>query len=264
MNDPKPIFMADSCIGGLSVLKSLWETGTDHDVVFLADYEVNPLGVKSDDLICEVVHKWLRAASEVADTLVVGCNTLSIRHHQLLQTNRFEEGPASVITMVDCFRSLVVTESARLANRRILIIGTAYTASQSTYTELLQEGCPGVQVKTIAATELERAIARMQPWSIDNDSVLTKPLRAALAETDFAVLACTCFPMAQAVLERLFPNVIFLDPGTYCGALLAGQDAAQTRSLELRVTGDVMDISLVDDFARKYLPKHVHPIPAGA
>ena len=48
MNKLRPVFIADSCIGGLSVIKSLWNSGSAGDAVFLADYAINPLGVKSD------------------------------------------------------------------------------------------------------------------------------------------------------------------------------------------------------------------------
>jgi glutamate racemase len=251
--EAKPIFIADSCVGGLSVLKSMRTSGANQDVVFLADYAVNPLGVKSDEAIREVVFQWLGKAAEVADTLVIGCNTLSIRYDQLLRTTQFDTGPAQVISMVDCFKSMVEKESERLSHKRILIIGTVFTASQTTYPEILRAQCPGIEVKTIAATELERAIARLQPWTADDDSVLTGPLREALAQTDFAVLACTCFPMAQSELERQFPEVVFLDPGAYCTALLDDHSVRQHRGLDLQVTGDVVARANVVEFAESYL-----------
>lgn len=253
MSHLKPIFMADSCLGGLSVLKSIWDSGANHDVVFLADYAVNPLGVKPDALIREVVFSWLEKAAQVSDTLVIGCNTLSIRYHQLLQTTTFDGGPARVISMVDGFKAMVDAESDRLYTKRVTIVGTAFTASQPTYPAILEANDPGVQVKTVAATELERTIARMQPWSAEDESVLTRPLRAALQETDVAVLACTCFPMARTELERQFPDVLFLDPGAHCAALLAGQSSSQHRSLDLRVSGEVVPQAQVAEFAASYL-----------
>jgi len=44
MEGLKPVFIADSCIGGLSVLKSIWNSVSAGDAVFLADYEINPCG----------------------------------------------------------------------------------------------------------------------------------------------------------------------------------------------------------------------------
>ncbi|MCX6855731.1 MAG: aspartate/glutamate racemase family protein [Verrucomicrobia bacterium] len=253
MIEAKPIFIADSCVGGLSVLKSMRASGANQDVVFLADYAVNPLGIKSDEAIREVVFQWLGKADEVADTLVIGCNTLSIRYDQLLRTTRFDTGPAQVISMVDCFKYMVAKENERLSGKRVLIIGTVFTASQTTYPEILRAQCPSIEVTTIAATELERAIARLQPWTPDDDSVLTGPLRASLALTDVAILACTCFPMARLELERQFPEVVFLDPGACCAALLSDHSATRQGRLELQVTGDAVSHDRVVEFAETYL-----------
>lgn len=43
MTESRPVFIADSCIGDLSVVKSLWDAGNASDAVFLADYAINPL-----------------------------------------------------------------------------------------------------------------------------------------------------------------------------------------------------------------------------
>ena len=71
MRNSKPVFIADTCIGGLSVVKSMWGSGYAGDAIFMADYEINPLGVKSDSAIADVVNKWLRLAAENSETLVI-------------------------------------------------------------------------------------------------------------------------------------------------------------------------------------------------
>jgi glutamate racemase len=86
MSDLKPVFIADSCIGGLSVLKSMCNSGSASYAVYLAYYEINPLGLESDSAIEDVIERWLGLAQEHSDTLVVACNTLSIRYHQLLRS----------------------------------------------------------------------------------------------------------------------------------------------------------------------------------
>ena len=40
----------------------------------VADYEVNPFGVKSENAIEEVVYKWCNLAEEHSDTLIIACN----------------------------------------------------------------------------------------------------------------------------------------------------------------------------------------------
>lgn len=70
MKEQKPVFIADTCIGGLSDVKSLWQAKFAADVVFLADYAVNPVGVKNDFAIADVVDIRLQSAGEYSDTLV--------------------------------------------------------------------------------------------------------------------------------------------------------------------------------------------------
>ncbi len=253
MTDPKPVFIADTCIGGLSVLKSLWESGCAGDALFMADYEVNPLGVKSDAAIADAVNKWFSLAKEQADTLILACNTLSIRYHQLPASRVASSGLQQIVSMVDCYDAMINVEADLLAGKKVLIIGTAFTASQSLYPDMLGEALPGTRVNTVAATELERRIARFLPWEGMEESVLTNELQQALENTDIAILACTCFPMARAELNSRFPDVLLLDPGAYCPGLLAQDATGQQRRLSITVKGDVVSESRVSGFARTYL-----------
>jgi glutamate racemase len=253
MKVAKPVFIADTCIGGLSVVKSMWGSGYAGDAIFMADYEINPLGVKSDSAITDVVNKWLRLAAENSETLVIACNTLSIRYQQLFQSELPLSGLKQVVTMVDCFTAMVNIEADRLANRKILIIGTEFTANQGLYPQIVHAALPGTAVETVAATELEQCIARFQQWESGDNSVLTHDLRQALEDTDIAVMACTCFPMARTELETQFPEVSFLDPGRYCSSLLKEKSASQKKNLSVSVTGDIVTARNVTKFARTYL-----------
>lgn len=247
------IVIADSCIGGLSVLKSLWKAGLASETVFLADYEINPLGVKDDSTIAGVVERWMHFASDKADTLIMACNTLSIRYHHLLAAAVDLPGPERVVSMVDCFAAMARAEKVVLEGKNVLVIGTRYTASQSLYQEILEELVGEVRVKTIAATELERQVARIQPWDGDSFTVLTSALRQAIGDTDVAVLACTCFPVVIRELQTVFPDVTFIDPGKYSvDCLKAGSDDREQR-VRMHITGDVVSAVQVGNFARRYI-----------
>ena len=155
--------------------------------------------------------------------------------------------------MVDCFGAMVKAEADRLANRKILIIGTAFTASQMVYPDILSTAIPGVQVDSMAASALERAIARFEPWESVGSSALSDELRRAIENTDVVVLACTCFPLVRARLKCLFPQVLFLDPADACADLLNKSIPNQGRTLQLKVTGDTVASARVADFAKSYL-----------
>ena len=253
MSESRPVFIADTCIGGLSVVDALWRSGRLDDSVFLADYAVNPLGVKSNAAIAAVVDQWLRSAEQHANILLIACNTLSIRYHQLRRSAALPSGLQQVVSMVDCFDAMVTAEAERLANRKVLIIGTAFTTSQTVYPEILSAAIPGVQVDSMAATALERAIARFEPWESAGNAALTDELRRAIEGTDVAVLACTCFPLVRARLELLFPQVLFLDPAEACANLLNKSTPNPGRTLQLKVTGNTVAPARVTEFARSYL-----------
>jgi glutamate racemase len=157
--------------------------------------------------------------------------------------------------MVDCFETMVQMEADRLANRKVLIIGTRFTASQRLYPDLLRVALPGVRTDAVAATALERAIARFESWNSADDTVLTDELRRAIGDADVVVLACTCFPMVTADLESLFPGVIFLDPGAYCAGPVQASAAAQDRKLHIKITGEVVSAARAANFAKSYLGK---------
>ena len=245
----KPVFIADTCIGGLSVVHSMRNSGSAGDAVFLADYAVNPLGTKSDSAIADVVRKWLGLAQESSNTLVIACNTLSIRYHQMRRSEVPGTDLKQVVTMVDCFAAMVEVEADRLHDKDVLVVGTDFTASQMLYPDLLRESVPGVQAHAIGATDLERKIARFQPGPLE----LTDELTQAIGTADVVALACTCFPIVQAELNSMFPHVLFLDPGAYCPGLPQGSCESQDNRLRIEVTGDVVSRDRVTEFARTYL-----------
>jgi len=253
MNKPRPVFVADTCIGGLSVLRALRRSGHANDAVFLADYEVNPLGVKSDAAIEQVVNKWLGMAKRHSDKLVIACNTLSIRYRQLFPSNKTYAGFKQIVSMVDCFREMIRVEAEPLAHKKILVLGTEFTSNQALYPNMLAAALPGVQVDSIAATELERRIARFLPLDYTDSSVLNHALRQAIEKTDIVVLACTCFPMVKTELQAQFPRVRFLDPGAYCQGLLEKENFKTPERLSVRVKGNVVSRAQVIEFANTFL-----------
>jgi len=253
MRGSDTIFVADTCIGGLSVIRSLRDSGRTDDVHFLADYAVNPLGVKDDNAIANVVRRWLALAAQRSDRLMIACNTLSIRYRQMQDALGMATGLRQVVSMVDCFEAMTRQQADRLAGKRVVILGTAFTASQLLYTDLLRAVVADARVSTVTATELERRVARFEPGRANPAASLSVEARESLANAEVVVLACTCFPLIQADLQRLYPGVSFLDPGAYCGELLAADTAARNSALHVEVTGNVVSTERVVDFAASYV-----------
>lgn len=248
-----PVCVIDTCIGGLSVVKSLWKANVASDVIFVADYAVNPLGTKSETEIADVVNRWIGFAEEYSEMLFVACNTLSIRYRQLIESGALSSIQQHVVSMVDCVDAMCTREADRLAGRRVLILGTEYTASQPMYPQLLACAAPGAQVDTAGATDLERGIARFDSRSMNGKFVLTCGLRHALDQADVVVLGCTCFPMVRDELVARYPAAEFLDPAAFAPTVIPATTIEGRRTLRLRVTGDVVSTKKVESLARRYL-----------
>jgi hypothetical protein len=126
---------------------------------------------------------------------------------------------------------MVQKKAADLAGRKILIIGTAFTASQGLYSEILRRAAPRASINTIAATDLERKIARFEPWEGPGDKSLTPDLRQAIKNTD----------------------VVFLDPGAWCPDLVKEETPAKYQKLSLEVTGTAVSEERMIEYASSYL-----------
>ncbi len=237
----KRLLVADSCIGGLSVVPSIADTNReDVELVFLADYAVNPLGTKSPGEISSVIDRWMRVAATTGGELIIACNTLSIRYQQV----RGDTEPAtSVSSMLDYTEALIRAKRDDIDGRNVVVLGTAFTAAQPVYADMLHRIARPESVTGFAATGLERRVARLE----DGPLFVDPGIEGALESADVVLLSCTCFPLIQAELEAAFPGTRFLAPGS------EATQTQSTKTLQLIVTGDVVQHSDVLQFARETL-----------
>jgi glutamate racemase len=75
---PFDIVFCDTCLGGSTVASRLASTHHGLRAFYLADYAVNPLGVKSTDAVGAALAHWVDVGSALADTIVIACNTASV------------------------------------------------------------------------------------------------------------------------------------------------------------------------------------------
>ena len=78
MGDPRPIGVFDSGIGGLTVLKALWERLPNESTLYLGDTARVPYGTKSAEVVTRYTEQNARFLIERGiKLLVVACNTAS-------------------------------------------------------------------------------------------------------------------------------------------------------------------------------------------
>ncbi|HEX9473509.1 MAG TPA: glutamate racemase [Steroidobacteraceae bacterium] len=195
----RPIGVFDSGVGGLTVLRALRSALPAESFLYLGDTARLPYGTKSEHT---VVRYALQAADELVERdikcLVIACNTASAAALPALQ-ERYAGLP--VIGVIEPGARAACAGSA---SGRIAVLGTESTVRGGAYMRSILRLRPDAQVVSVACS-LFVALAE-EGWT-DGDVATAAaarylgPLRAAgRAAPDMVVLACTHFPVLEAVI----------------------------------------------------------------
>ena len=244
----------DTCICGSSVASNFTRPDAGQRAMFVADYAVNPLGVKSDTEVRTALHRWVSLAAGRSDVMTIACNTASVRLEDSLGVRReAEEHGLHVWSMVDLLDVLLAREAENLAGRRVCVLGTEYTVGRSVYAHRLRAA--GVHdIVPLGATLTERAIARLQYESREAREAIRAEVSAALGEADAVLLACTCFPLVSDLIEEIRPGILQLDPGREIRSVTSPTDRGEPNRLTLAVSGEAISGQEIEARARQLFP----------
>ena len=109
------IFLADSCAGGLGVLKFFLGWAGKYEVYYIADGEKNPFGLKSKQEIYKIVESWLKSFDKSKRVVLfcISCNTASISLGERIK--RLEEKyKIPIITMVNGAEIIIKKERNKI------------------------------------------------------------------------------------------------------------------------------------------------------
>ena len=193
----------DSGLGGLMVLSELLRVSTGVEFYYLGDTARVPYGIRSDET---VISYSLQCAAFLErfgiDILVVACNTASARAVGALRERFPSIGIYEVITPA-------VEEVARVARKRVGVIGTPSTVGSGVYKRLLKERRKDLDV-------LQRATPLLVPLVEEGitegpiaETVLKHYLFRWKDEIDTLLLGCTHYPLWRGLLRSSSPSGIW-------------------------------------------------------
>jgi glutamate racemase len=214
------VAFCDTCIGGSTVASNFAQPGAGLRALYLADYAVNPLGVKSDDEVRHALNRWVDVAAGKTRTMMVACNTASVRLEDSPGVRtRAAQRDLELLSMVDLLDLLLLKAGEALDGKRVCVMGTEYTVGRSVYERRLREaGATGVV--PFGATLTESAIAHLRHRSQEARAAIRSEIGQALSHVDAVLLACTCFPLVSDLIDETRPGILQLDPGReICGAV---------------------------------------------
>jgi glutamate racemase len=211
--DTYDLMFCDTCIGGSTVAARLAAGRRGLRAFYLADYAVNPLGVKTRAEVQAALERWVRLTVPRARTLVVACNTASVlwRSCPAVQQQAQTSG-LSVASMVDFLERLLQADPSPVAGRRVCLMGTRFTVAQPVYSDLLMQA-GAREVVPLDATRTEGVIARLQHLTASGRREIAAEIGETIRACDAVVLACTLFPLVAGLIREVNPSCALLDPG---------------------------------------------------
>jgi glutamate racemase len=207
------ILVFDSGVGGLSVLDEIVNKRPDADLIYAADTQFLPYGLRSDAELKARVPALLKLLQERAgaDLVVIACNTAS--------TIALPETRALLAVPVVGTVPAIKPAAARSRSRIIGFLGTPRTVEREYSDALIRDFADGCTVIRHGSAELVMLAERKLAGEALPEGAVAAALapmfaRPGAERMDVGVLACTHFPLLRAEIEAASPEgLVWIDSG---------------------------------------------------
>ena len=195
----------DSGSGGLTVLRAIRNEFPSVDVVYLGDIKNAPYGSRSREELSKLTADGITyLLGQGAGSIVSACNSVSASLAVSL-LDVLEVAPSHLIEMVGPTVSYF-----RHATHRILVAATPATIASGIYQNAFR--MIGKEIATVAIPNLAGAI-EFGSSSEDIETIITEALAPYRGTYNALIIACTHYPLVQAVFEKIAGSeVMVFDP----------------------------------------------------
>lgn len=204
----QPLGVFDSGLGGLSVVRALWEVLPTESIMYFGDTGRFPYGTRSPGVIRRFARQNAHfLQSEGAKAIVVACNTASA--HALADLQSTLDIPVIGVVEPGVRAALAHRKGGRLG-----LIATAGTVASRAYENVLKRIDPAVAMSSVA-TPLFVALVE-EGWTHTEATrlIAEEYLRVFNNGTfDALILGCTHFPLLRPVLREVLGAEVALVDG---------------------------------------------------
>ncbi|MGF6376162.1 glutamate racemase [Clostridiales Family XIII bacterium PM5-7] len=208
--DNRPIGFFDSGVGGLTCIPSLQKNLPNERVVYYGDTARTPYGSKSIDTI-------KKFSFQISDYLVehdvkmivIACNTISAT---CLDALRRRHPQIPVIGVIEPIAGKIAAEETE--EIEIGVVGTKATVASGVYANMITSKNKNVKLFSKACPVF---VPLIEEGIIDHD-IMDLTIKYYLDEfiinNDLKklVLGCTHYPFLKRNMERLYPDLVLLNP----------------------------------------------------
>lgn len=206
----------DSGIGGLTVVKEIFQQLPDYPVVYFGDTARSPYGSKSDHTIrryaMEDAQFLIRRGAKI---IVIACNSASAVAADWLK----KELPVPVFEVI----TPAITVAAKATQTKFIgVIGTRATINSRVYRDTLKYIDKSFEIYSEAAPLLVPLVEENWLKREETMQILRYYLRPLKkSEVDTLILACTHYPLLEDAIQRTMgPGVTIVNPAHETAAQL--------------------------------------------
>lgn len=206
------VLIFDSGVGSLSIGAAIHDLLPDIELLYVMDHGGFPYGEWDEALltthICATINRVLTVHQ--VDLLVMACNSASTAVLPALRS----QISIPVVGVVPAIKP-----AAALSKSGVIgLLATPGTISRPYTAQLIHDFAGNCTVISVGSRELAPAVENFIWHNEDLDGVLQNVKREFGEHRDFAkmdtiILACTHFPLVQAQLAGLLPNMQWVDSG---------------------------------------------------
>lgn len=196
-----PIGIFDSGLGGLSVLKSIYQQMPSESFIYIADSRYVPYGEKSTPFIrerCEKITNYL--ISQQVKAIVIACNTATAAAANILR----EQNPQLPIIAME-----PAIKPARQLSKtgKIGVLATSSTLKSTRFTELVNRFAYDLEIHAQPCPGLVECIEKGELNTKQTEVLLQSYITPLLtAGCDTIILGCTHYPFLRPLLAQLLPS----------------------------------------------------------
>ena len=208
INNPKPIAVFDSGVGGISVLKHIHHLLPNEHLLYVADSIHAPYGNKSATEIqdrCFAIAEFLIAKD--AKALVVACNTATAAAIDQMRAKY----RLPIIGMEPAVKPAAAASSSGI----IGVLATTGTLQSAQFAALLESYGRNVEVVTQACVGLVECVERGELSHESTRALVEQYCKPLLNQgADSIVLGCTHYPFLKPLIQEVVgEGVVLIDTG---------------------------------------------------
>ena len=204
-----PIGVFDSGLGGLSVVRQLWDELPRESLIYIADSLYCPYGVRDE---VEIRTRTLLLVGQLVEqgvkAVVVACNTASAAAIEQLRST-WPELP--IIAMEPAVKpAMTLTSTGKVA-----VLATPRTAASIRLHRLIARWGDGIDIRAIGVPGLADCVEAGISNGPAVDAILQPIVEQQIGGgVDVIVLGCTHYPFALETVRRIAgPDVRIIDSG---------------------------------------------------